>query len=58
MCIASLTPFTVANILSGRVVVEVQTRDSPMEQKLKFQLSDCFNGSCREIRTRVIVGQK
>ena len=58
MYTVSLTSFTVANILSGRAVLVVQTCDNPMEQKLKFQLPDCFSGSCRENRTRVIMWQK
>jgi len=55
MCTASLTSLTVANILSDMAVLVEQTCVNPMEQKLKFQLPDCFSVNCREIRTRVIV---
>lgn len=45
MCTASLTSFTVANMISGRAVLVVQTCNNPTEQKSKFQLPGCFNGS-------------
>jgi hypothetical protein len=53
-------------VFHAGLLVVVQTNGNPMELgpdyveawgKFKFRLTDCFNGSCRRMRMRVIVEQ-